>query len=289
MGYRHRNTAIKPLFNKGPSKALRAFVLALIAVALIIASRFFSPSMQPVKDRLDGFALGFYWITDLPNRFNNWLDDSLVSREELLEENRSLKGERLILQRKLQQYATLAADNARLRQLMNSAELVQDRVLIAELIGVSPDPTEQVVVVNKGSEHGVFIGQPLLDAFGLMGQVIEVNPYFSRVLLITDASHALSVQINRNGVRAVAEGTGDLYELKLRHVSNTIDVKVGDLLVSSGLGQRFPVGYPVAEVVSILHDPGRAFATVIARPKAQLNRSRHVLLAFSGQRNEGRP
>lgn len=227
--------------------------------------------------------MGFYWLTDIPSRIGNWFDDSLVSREDLLEENRSLKGELLILQRKLQQYATLAADNARLRQLMNSAELIHDRVLIAELIGISPDPTEQVVVVNKGSEQGVFVGQPVLDAYGLMGQVVEVNPYFSRVLLITDTSHALPVQINRNGVRAVAEGGGDLYELKLRHVSNTVDIKVGDLLVSSGLGQRFPVGYPVADVVSILHDPGRAFATVIARPKAQLNRSRHVLLAFSGK------
>lgn len=255
-----------------------------MAFALIAASSLFTSSLEPVKSRLDSFTMGFYWITDIPNRLSNWLDDSLVSRDDLLEENRSLKGELLILQRQLQQYATLSADNARLRQLMNSAELVHDRVLIAELIGISPDPTEQVVVVNKGTEQGVFVGQPVLDAYGLMGQVIEVNPFFSRVLLITDGNHALPVQINRNGVRAVAEGSGDLYELKLRHVSNTVDVKVGDLLVSSGLGQRFPVGYPVADVVSILHDPGQAFATVVARPKAQLNRSRHVLLAFSGKK-----
>lgn len=249
----------------------------------MVASSLFRAQVDPLKSQLDIIAVPFYWVTDLPGRFDAWFDDSMVSREALQQENRSLKGELLILQRKLQQFATLAADNARLRQLMNSAELVHDRVLIAELVGVSPDPTEQVVVVNKGSEQGVFVGQPLLDAYGLMGQVIEVNPYFSRVLLITDSNHALPVQINRNGVRAVAEGSGDLYELKLRHVSNTVDVKVGDLLVSSGLGQRFPVGYPVADVISILHDPGKSFATVIARPKAQLNRSRHVLLAFSGK------
>ena len=101
------------------------------------------------------------------------------------------------------------------------------------------------------------------------------------MLLITDTTHALPVQVNRNGVRAVAEGVGDLYQLQLRHVSNTVDVREGDLLVSSGLGQRFPVGYPVAEVISVIHDPGQPFATVKVKPKAQMNRSRHVLLVFS--------
>jgi len=266
-------------------------VLALLALSLVLASTVMKESTAPLRAQLDIIAVPFYWLSDIPSRVSNWLDDSLVGREELMEENRALKGKLLIHQRKLQQFATLAADNARLRQLMNSAELVQDRVLIAELIGVSPDPTEQVVVVNKGSEQGVFIGQPLLDAHGLMGQVVEVNPYFSRVLLITDATHALPVQVNRNSVRAVAEGSGDLYKLQLRHVSNTVDIKVGDLLVSSGLGGRFPVGYPVADVMAVQHDPGKSFATITARPKAQLDRSRHVLLAFSGNTggNAGQP
>jgi len=197
-----------------------------------------------------------------------------------------MKAELLIHKRKLQQMASLAAENVRLRQLLNSAEMVKDRVLVAELIGISPDPLTHRVIVNKGLQHGVYLGQPLLDAAGLMGQVVEVSDYTSQVLLITDATHALPVQVNRNGVRAVAEGIGDLYQLKLRHLANTVDVREGDLLVSSGLGQRFPVGYPVAKVVSVVHDPGQPFARVVARPEAQLNRSRHVLLVFSGEHSE---
>jgi rod shape-determining protein MreC len=158
-------------------------------------------------------------------------------------------------------------------------------VLVAELIGVSPNPLSHTVVINRGANEGVFEGQPLLDAFGLMGQVIEVSEHSSRVLLISDATHALPVQVNRNGVRAIAEGTGDLNRLRLRHVSNTTDIREGDLLVSSGLGKRFPVGYPVAEVESVVRDPGQAFATVIARPMARLDRSRHVLLVFDSRDN----
>ena len=185
------------------------------------------------------------------------------------------------LKRKLQQLGALAAENVRLRQLLNSAKIISDRVLVAELISVSPDPLIHSVTLNKGSADGVYAGQPLLDAHGLMGQVTEVGEFQSRALLITDATHALPVQVNRNGVRAIIEGVGDLYRLDLRHLANTVDIREGDLLVSSGLGQRFPVGYPVAEVVSVERDPGQPFAQVQVRPKAQLNRSRHVLLVFS--------
>jgi rod shape-determining protein MreC len=179
--------------------------------------------------------------------------------------------------------ASLVAENLRLRQLMNSSEIVQDRVLVAELIGVSPDPLEHKVIINKGSNDGVYVGQPLLDAFGLMGQVVSVTPYTSQVLLITDNSHAIPVQVTRNNVRTIAEGIGDLYQLRLRYVSSTTDIKEGDILVSSGLGGRFPVGYPVAQIEKITYDPGEPFATVIARPAAQLDRSRHILLVFNDQ------
>jgi len=155
-----------------------------------------------------------------------------------------------------------------------------DKVLIAELIGVSPDPNVHKVIVDKGEDDGVYIGQALVDAKGLMGQVVSVGYFSSEVLLITDTTHALPVQINRNGVRLIVEGVGSLYELAVRHVSNTVDIQEGDLLVSSGLGQRFPVGYPVAEVVEVSFDPGKAFARVVAKPMAELNRSRHVLLVF---------
>lgn len=251
-------------------------------LVLILVNRY-SHWLDPVREQLGVVAVPFYWLSNAPSRVSEWFDDSMNTREDLEQSNAALRGELLVLKRKLQQMASLAAENVRLRQLLNSADLLEDRVLVAELIGVSPDPQSHIVVVNRGGNDGVYVGQPLLDANGLMGQVIDITPVSSRVMLITDPTHALPVQVNRNGVRAIAEGIGNLYELKLRHVSSTVDIRAGDLLVSSGLGQRFPVGYPVAEVVSVTMEPGKPFADVIARPKAQLNRSRHVLLVFDNE------
>ncbi len=262
--------------------------LGAIALILILLSTY-TTVLDPIRARLASLTSPLYSLVNAPSEAISWTQESIRSRAQLQQENSAMKAELLIHKRKLQQLASLAAENVRLRQLLNSAEMVKDRVLVAELVGISPDPLTHRVVVNKGLQHGVYLGQPLLDASGLMGQVVEVSDYTSQVLLITDVTHALPVQINRNGVRAVAEGTGDLYQLKLRHLANTVDVREGDLLVSSGLGQRFPVGYPVAEVISVVHDPGKPFARVVARPKAQLNRSRHVLLVFSGERAETVP
>lgn len=248
-------------------------------IGLIFVS-LYTPWLKPVREQLSGYVAPLYQMTDIPRRINEWRQSTFASSDNLAMENKRLTTELLIHQRKLQQMAALAAENVRLRQLMNATDILQDSVLVAELIGVSPNPLTHTVVINRGAQDGVFKGQPLLDAFGLMGQIIEVNEDNSRALLISDATHAIPVQVNRNGVRAIAEGTGDLNQLRLRHVSNTTDIREGDLLVSSGLGKRFPVGYPVAEVVSILRDPGQAFATVIAKPMARLDRSRHVLLVF---------
>ncbi|MGH1487446.1 MAG: rod shape-determining protein MreC [Cellvibrionaceae bacterium] len=275
---------MKLLFTKGPSYFSRVALLGLLAVALLLVGRY-TPWLDPVRSKLDVLTVPFYWVTDIPHRVSNWLGVNWVSRQELQEENRLLRNQIRVQDSRLQQMASLVAENLRLRQLMNSSEIVQDRVLIAELIGVSPDPLVHKVIVNKGSNDGVYVGQPLLDAFGLMGQVVSVTAYTAQVLLITDNSHAIPVQVTRNNVRTVAEGVGDLYQLRLRYVSSTMDIKKGDILVSSGLGGRFPVGYPVAQVDEITYDQGEPFATVIARPAAQLDRSRHVLLVFSEQEN----
>ncbi|RYE61092.1 MAG: rod shape-determining protein MreC, partial [Oxalobacteraceae bacterium] len=219
-------------------------------------------------------------LTDIPRRVSEWGDASFASESDLRSENSMLKTELLIHQRKLQQMAALAAENVRLRQLLNATDMLQDKVLVAELVGVSPNPLSHTVIINRGSNEGVYEGQPVLDAFGLMGQVIEIDDKTSRVLLISDPTHAIPVQVNRNGVRAIAEGTGDLNRLSLRHVSINADIREGDLLVSSGLGERFPVGYPVAEVEQVVRNSGQAFARVMVRPMARLDRSRHVLLVY---------
>ena len=173
----------------------------------------------------------------------------------------------------------------RLRELLSSSATMDDKVIVGELIGVDPNPYSHRILLDKGSRDGVFLGQPVLDARGLMGQVVEVMPYTSRVLLITDTSHAVPVQVNRNGLRAIANGLGLPESIELRHVADTADIKVGDLLVSSGLGQHFPAGYPVATVTEVNRDTGQPFAVVRAAPTAALNRSRHMLLVFTDQRS----
>ena len=251
---------------------------------LIALTYVYTPLFDKLKNKSVDYTAPFYWVSDLPNQAGEWADNRFLSRARLVQDNNALRSENLVLTQKLQKNASLEAENFRLRQLLNASEAVQDRVLIAELIGVAPDPQVHKVMLNRGQKHGVYIGQAVLDAFGLMGQVVEVGKSHSIVLLITDSTHALPVKINRNGVRIVAEGIGSLYQIRLRHVVNTIDISKGDLLVSSGLGQRFPAGYPVAEVVDVRIDPGKPFAQVYAKPMAQLNRSRHVLLVFEKER-----
>lgn len=262
-------------------------MLSLSAIALILV--FAGQRMgwlQTVESKLSIVATPFYWVADIPAKIINWGDQNARSRKTLIRDNERLLAESQLLKAQVQKLASLEAENVRLRELLNSSAILDDSVLVAEMMGVSPDPLHHQIIINKGEKEGLYIGQPVIDALGLMGQVIDVGPLQSRVLLITDASHALPVQINRNGVRSVAEGIGRFDELTLQHVAASTDIRVGDLLVSSGLGQRFPVGYPVAVVIEVTIDPGKPFAIVKARPSAALNRSRHVLLVFSSNKDQ---
>ncbi len=262
-------------------------MLAGVVAAVLITADLKFNGLAVVRSTISAVTFPFYWLADVPAKVSDWGEESMVSRSTLLEDNRRMRAESLLLEAQVQQMAALRAENVRLRALLNSSALLSDDVLVAELTGISPDPARHLVVLDKGSRDGVFVGQPLIDANGLMGQVVEVSPGSSRVLLVTDATHAIPVQVNRNGVRAIAEGIGRLDTLELRHVASTEDIAVGDLLVSSGLGGRFPEGYPVATVTEVVADPGQAFARVRAEPSAALNRSRHVLLVFTGRLASG--
>ncbi len=250
---------------------------------MVVDARF--DFLKPARGQMGLVLTPFYWLTELPVRTWEGLTQQVASRGELVAENEKLKAEALLMQRRLQKLATLTEQNVRLRELLNSSALVDDKVLVGELIGVDPNPFTHRIIIDKGGQDGVFLGQPVLDARGLMGQVVEVMPYTSRVLLLTDTTHSIPVQVNRNGLRAIASGTGNPERLELRHVADTADIKEGDLLVSSGLGQRFPAGYPVATVKEVIHDSGQPFAIVRAVPTAALNRSRYVLLVFTDTRS----
>jgi len=261
---------------------LRLLLAILVILSLITADLRYN-KLEGTRSILDTIGAPIFWVADLPGRIRDWGELNIQSRAEIMEENERLSRENLVLQGRSQQMAALQAENVRLRALLNSTTMLRNDVLVAELIGVSPDPVRHQLVLNKGELDGVFVGQPLIDADGLMGQIVEVSSRTSRALLITDATHSIPVQVNRNGVRAIAEGTGSLGALEIRHVSATTDIQVGDLLETSGLGERFPEGYPVAVVTEIERDPGQMFAHVVARPSAALDRSRHVLLVFGNR------
>ena len=233
------------------------------------------------------YGLGFattpvYWVADIPTRVSFWIDDVFVSRTDLLEENDNLRADLLIAQRELQLLESLVSENNRLLALNEATQGINGAVLAAEIINIPPDPYSKRVLLNKGARDGVFIGQALLDANGLMGQVDEVLPYTAWVLLITDSHHVTPVEVNRNGERALARGSRTTAtELELEFVTQTQDMRAGDRLVSSGMGQVYPKNYPVAEIISVYADPGQDFATVRARPLAQLESTRHVMLVYN--------
>jgi len=235
------------------------------------------------------YGLGYatspvYWVADIPTRVSFWIDDVFVSRTDLLEENDGLRAELLVAQRELQLLESLASENNRLLALNQATQGINGDVLAAEIINISPDPYSKRVLINKGAREGVFVGQALLDANGLMGQVEEVLPFTSWVLLITDSHHVTPVEVNRNGERALARGSRTTAtELELEFVTQTQDMKAGDRLVSSGMGQVYPKNYPVAEIISVFADPGQDFATIKARPLAQLDSTRHVMLVFNNE------
>jgi len=240
-----------------------------------------SDYLDEIRSSLSTIITPIIFISDYPNRTVDLVQSTLISRDDLREKITALEQTQILLNAKTEKMAALAAENKRLRDLLGSAAKLQDNVLVAELVGLNPDPNRYEVVIDKGSNNKVFVGQPVLDAHGLLGQVIEVSPFFSRVLLINDQAHAIPVQVVRSNLRLIAQGAGTSRRLELMHIQETADIKVGDLLVSSGLGNRFPVGYPVGTVDQLDFEPGQSFATAKAIPSALLDRSRHVLLVFT--------
>lgn len=237
--------------------------------------------LQQVRTALAAVVYPLHFLADLPVTASLQFEEWSASREHLLAENGQLQATNLKLKAELQKYAALQAENVRLRNLLDSSLKVGDRVLIAELSAVDLDPYRQQVVINKGSASGAFAGQPVLDAEAVMGQVTQVTPFSSTVLLITDPNHSIPVQVLRNGLRTIAIGSGKVNELQLPYLATDSDILVGDLLVTSGLGGKFPPGYPVATVTHINRAPDNAFAEITAQPAAHLDRSREVLLVWT--------
>jgi len=268
---------IKPLFAQGPSLTTRFILLALISVGLMTLDHR-KHLGEPVREAIQTAASPMHYLVNMPFSLMNYATDNLASRRALIDENSRLHNQQLLYDVRLQRLDQLERENIRLQQLLESSSQVEDTVLIAELMRVDLDPYSHIIQLDKGTRDGVFVGQPVLDAQGVMGQVDTVGRSTAVVRLITDPSHAIPVQINRNGLRTIAFGTGNLRKLDLPHLPNNADVEVGDLLVTSGLAGSFPQGYPVARVTEVSRERGLPFARISAAPSAELDRSREMLL-----------
>ena len=251
-----------------------------LALALIVADTHYR-QLDFIRSTLSVMLYPIHYLAALPGRLSRAVDERLTAEAELREQNDELRDENLKLKGRMQTFSALEAENRRLRDLLGSSIRLNDRVRIAKLLEVDLDPYRQQVLVDKGASSGVFVGQPVLDADAVMGQVVRTTPLTATVLLITDAAHSLPVQINRTGLRTVAAGSGLIDRLELLNLPKNADVRVGDLLVTSGLGGVFPPGYPVARISAVRDDPGSHFATVWAEPTARLDRSHEVLLVWS--------
>ncbi|CUS47445.1 MAG: rod shape-determining protein MreC [Idiomarinaceae bacterium HL-53] len=269
-----------PLFVRTISLRFRLTLALLLAFLLLVLDHRLSV-MEPTRTFLNSLVSPIQYLAVLPEQGLQRLNDNLQSRRQLRSENESLRNDMLLMRGEMQRYQLLMRENERLRNLLASEVREESLRMVAEVIAVDSNNFSHQVVVNKGTAHGVFIGQPVLDDSGIVGQVISVGIASARILLISDQNHSLPARSERNGIRVIIQGVGDTNSLEVMHVPHSTDLREGDLLLSSGLGGTFPEGYPIARIESIDRDDSLPFARVIARPIAELDRIRMLLLVWS--------
>lgn len=277
---------MKLLFKQGPSLGSRFLMLALLSLLLMVLDHRFN-TITAVRSTLSLAIDPLRYLVNLPAEIMDWSSGMFTSNSDLSLENERLRTQNQFLQARLQTFASLKAEIANLRALLKSIEEHEghlDRVLVAKILSVDADPYRRQILLNKGSNDQVYAGQPIVGAAGVVGKVVHVGPLTSTALQITDASHSLPVQVIRNGVRAIAVGNPKNNMLSLLHQPNNADIRVGDELVTSGLGCLFPSGFPAGRVIDIHIDPKLPFARVDVEPSELLDRNREVLLTWPSMR-----
>ena len=267
--------------------SLQLGLLVVVSIVLMFADRYQWNYLEIARAQLLTLVYPVQYLVDLPVRAGQWLSVTASSYSQLLNERNRLRAENTQLQVTLQKFAALKNENTRLRRLLGSARKTNEKTQIAEVLAVeldSLDPSKRKIIIDKGERDKVCLNQPVIDAYGVVGQVTRLGPLTSVVTLITDPSHELPVQVVRTGLRSVAKGGGVVNRLSLLYLSNTglnMGIKVGDLIVTSGSGGHFPKDYPVGTVVEINPDIGTPHAQVQAIPRSALERNREVLLVWS--------
>jgi rod shape-determining protein MreC len=273
------------MFSSGPSLPNRLVLSLLLSVALILFDHKLD-GFGTTRVYLNSLVSPLQYLANLPGQMLDASASRFVSHERLFNDNAKLTHDAMVMNGQLQRLIFLQQENDRLRSLLNSPVQDNTRKIVAELMAVDNNPYSHQIVINKGAINSVFEGQPVLDEKGIVGQIMQVSSTNSRVLLIADVTHAIPVRVARNNVRLIASGSGSLDELLIQHVAHSSDLKIGDILLSSGLGNIFPEGYPVATIISIIRDEGRPFSQVKAKPIAQLDRLKYLLLLWSERSSE---
>ncbi len=264
--------------------ALGVRVLALMGLSILLMVLDHRQNHLDTVRRVIGAAVyPIQVVVDAPFRMWEWLAESTADRNELQLEVGRLQAERLLTRARLQQLTALRAENDRLRDLLEARTQIRDEIRVAEIMAVDANPYRHNILIGIGSRDGVYDGQAIIDADGVVGQVLETGLATSQAILISDPSHALPVEVNRNGLRTIANGTGEFDRLDLPFLPNNADIREGDLLVTSGLGGAFPAGYPVAVVSSVNRIPQAPFADVTAVPASALDQVREIMLIWSAK------
>lgn len=267
------------VFARGPSLPVRlAFVLLLSLGAMIIDTKV--ENFATARTYLNSMVSPLQYIANLPGAMLSWSADRFSSRQKLLEDNEELTNQVTLMSEQLQRFRILEQENKNLRKLLDAPVRDSMHKMITELMAVDTNPYSHQIVINKGAIDGVFVSQSVLDDSGIVGQISEVGTTNSRVLLISDVTHAIPIRIERNNVRFIAVGDGSLDSMQLQHVPHSADIEVGDVIVSSGLGEVFPEGYPVGTISNIVRNESRPFAEVTATPLAKLDRIKYLLLLW---------
>ncbi|ENU99192.1 MULTISPECIES: rod shape-determining protein MreC [Acinetobacter] len=269
------------LFSRQPP-SFRSFIIALITCLVVLFFDWRMPHVvQPARDVLYAAYNPIYAVASYPVLSREWLNQQTKSEAQLRRENTAMRAELLQAQVRLQKIAELSAENTRLRGLLDTPLILDGRMEIAEVIGTDADPLRHIIVINRGSNNKLKVGQTVLDDMGIMGQIIDVYPHSSRVMLLSDKEHSLSVRLEHTGMRAIVSGTGDLGRLKMEYVPTSANIKVGEKVYSSGLGQHFPAGYLVGTVSNVKRHNSGEFAQIDVTPAAQLAGGHHVVVLFS--------
>lgn len=271
---------MKPIFLRGPSFLLRLSIVVAFSVILFLADsqlNLFASS----RIYLNSLVSPIQYIADAPQKLSRIISDNLLTRQALKDRNQQLEKDNLFLKADRLLLTQLQNENKQLRELLNSQRDFSSKRMITEVMSLRSDPFRHQLLIDKGASSGVYIGQPVINEQGVVGQVSQVGSTTSRVLLIVDASHGIPVRVQRNDIAAIVHGSGAWNKLNLPFVQSNADLKEGDLLVTSGLGGRFPAGYPVATISHFNYRKGALYADVTATPVAQLDRSRYLLLLWN--------